>query len=163
MAKPQVLVASRIFYRIRQPSAHLTLKHVLVFGFAAFVLNRDPTSKVHPKATSVILLRCNDNGVYMVEKRTDRKLINFDDVTFHEDEFSALENSDYKSSDDYDNEHDSHYSQETFLSDSESQLSLSLIDEKGGEDDSQNIDTTQVDSRQSHENAEKSGREGEDK
>ena len=74
-----------------------TLKHVRVFGCSAFVYNHAPASKVHARAVPGIFLGCNDHGVYIVERLTDRKVINSVHVTFDESTFPGLEKSDSSS------------------------------------------------------------------
>ncbi len=74
------------------------MKHVRVFGCSAFVYNEHPKSKAHARAEPGIFLGCNDNGVYMVEKIVDRKLVNSVHVSFDEESFPGLLNSDSSSS-----------------------------------------------------------------
>ena len=74
------------------------LKHVRVFGCAAFVYNESPKSKVHARAIPGIFLGCDDNGVYLVESLVDRKLVNSVHVTFDEASFPGLENRESSSS-----------------------------------------------------------------
>ena len=68
-----------------------SLKHVRVFGCAAFVYEHDPKSKVHARAAPAVMLGCNDHSVYTVERLTDRKIINSVHVTFDEESFPKLE------------------------------------------------------------------------
>lgn len=75
-----------------------TLKHIRVFGCASFVYNETPKSKAHARAEPGIMLGCDDNGVYMVERLSDRKLLNSVHVTFDEASFPGLEDSDSSSS-----------------------------------------------------------------
>lgn len=70
-----------------------TLKHIRVFGCAAFVYTEEPRTKFHAKAQPAILIGCNDNGVYMVERISDEIILNSAHVTFDEDSFPGLESS----------------------------------------------------------------------
>lgn len=97
-----------------------TLKHVRVFGCAAFVYNEEPKSKAHAKAFPGIYLGCDDNGVYMVEMLNDKRLINSVHVSFDEDSFPGLHCSDSSSSGE---------SQDTFRSDIELEDNCDGIDE----------------------------------
>ena len=119
-----------------------TLKYVRVFGCAAFVLNPDPKSKVHAKALPGIFLGCDDNGVYMIELLKERKLINSVHVTFDEDEFPALENPGYSSSDESASGSDKESTSGTASSDNESQVSVSMSDENQAPTENVESDST---------------------
>lgn len=96
-----VYIKNRIAHRSLDctPFEHLTgekpsLKHVRVFGCAAFVYDHFMKSKVNARAIPAIMLGCNDYGVYTVERLTDRKIINSVHATFDETNFPAFELSD---------------------------------------------------------------------
>ena len=116
-----VYVKNRVFHRSIGCSAFEkltgtkpTLKHIRVFGCAAFVYEHDPVSKIHATAAPAIMLGCNDNSVYTLERLNDKKIINSVHVTFDEQSFPKLDLSDSSSSGeendeytDYDSESDS--------------------------------------------------------
>ena len=81
-----------------------SLKHVRVFGCAAFVYKKRTKSKVHGRAEPGILLGNDDNGVYTVELINSRKIVRSVNVTFDEENFPALDNSDYVSDSNSDSE-----------------------------------------------------------
>lgn len=74
------------------------LKHLRVFGCSAFVYEHEPKPKVHARAAPAIMLGGDHHGVYTVERLTDRKIINSVHVTFDEETFRGLENSESSSS-----------------------------------------------------------------
>lgn len=75
-----------------------TLKHVCVFGCAAFVYEHAPNSKLHALASPSLFLGCNDNGLYTVERLLDKNIINSVHVTFDERSFPVLDQSSGKKS-----------------------------------------------------------------
>ena len=106
-----------------------TLKHIRVFGCAAFVFNHEPKTKVHSRASPGIFPGCDDNGVYSIELLASRKLIRSVHVTFDEETFPALEqSSDESSSSD---EEDTLYEKESCSSGSE----LFPIDQSSSEEE----------------------------
>eukprot|EP00171_Calliarthron_tuberculosum_P001098 IDg1098t1 len=68
------------------------------FGCTAFVYEQEPKSKVHARAAPSIMLGCNDNGIYTVERLTDGKIIDSVHVTVDEYSFPALDRSSSSSS-----------------------------------------------------------------
>lgn len=75
-----------------------SLKHIRVFGCAAFVYDEHPKSKFHSTGRPRIFLGCNDHGVYTVELLAEKRTVNSVHVTFDESSFLALENMDSSSS-----------------------------------------------------------------
>ena len=83
-----------------------TLKHIRIFGCTAFVYEHHPKSKVHARATPEIFLGCTDHGVYLIERTTDRKIIESVHVTFDEENFPGLDNDSSSSSGEEDDIYD---------------------------------------------------------
>eukprot|EP00171_Calliarthron_tuberculosum_P023436 IDg23436t1 len=100
---------------------------------------------MHAKAIPGIFLGCDDHGVYIIEQLKNGKRINSVHVTFHEDEFPALDHSDFGSSNGSDSEIQPPHFDETTSSGTESQVSIKLTDEPtsshGDEDVQPNIPT----------------------
>lgn len=94
-----------------------TLKYLRVFGCAAFVLDRDPNTKLSPRALKGLFLGCTDNGIFKIMLLDNRKIILSPNVKFDEDSFPGL-NFDDVSTDGSDDDSDYNVEESTHTNES---------------------------------------------